>query len=61
MAYEVKRVTVTKDGQIAEVKENHVEAYEEHGWTRADDGDSEETTEQPAKKAAAKKTASKEG
>jgi hypothetical protein len=61
MSYAVKRVALTKDDQVIEVKENNVERYEERGWTRADDGSSEETEEQPTKKAAAKKTASKEG
>lgn len=51
MSYQVKRVTVTKDGQRAQVKESHVSAYEEHGWTRADDGDSESV--QPAPQQAA--------
>jgi hypothetical protein len=46
-----KQVKITKDDQEAFVQAESVKAYERHGWTVADDGDSEVSqqtaTEQP--------------
>jgi hypothetical protein len=40
-----KEVKITKDGQDAFVLEESVKAWERHGWTRADDGSSEQSAE----------------
>jgi hypothetical protein len=50
-----KEVAITKDGQEAYVLESSVKAWERHGWTRADDGSSEESAE-PEAEAPTKKT-----
>lgn len=44
-----KEVKITKDGQEALVMPESVAAYERHGWTRADDGSSEEAAPQASK------------
>ena len=41
-----KEVKITKDGQDAFVLEESVKAWERHGWTRADDGSSEQEAAQ---------------
>jgi len=42
MAYE-KQITITKDGEEAQIYEPSWPVYERNGWTRADDGSSEES------------------
>jgi hypothetical protein len=40
-----KQVKITKDGQEGFCLESSLPAWERNGWTRADDGDSEEEAE----------------
>jgi hypothetical protein len=48
-----KQVKITsEDGQEGFVMEESVRAWERHGWTRADDGSSEEAAAPQAPKAA---------
>lgn len=62
MAYE-RDMKVTKDGLEAIIKDSSWKLYERLGWTRADDGSSESSTEEPAGEPEpdppAKKTAAK--
>lgn len=63
-----REVEITKGDLKAKVLKESVAAWKRNGWTVADDGSSdeapapvEEPQQAPAKKAAAKKTATKEG
>jgi hypothetical protein len=51
-------ITISKDGSEATIPEASWPVYERNGWTRADDGSSEEPqeeTEAPAKKTTTRK------
>jgi hypothetical protein len=57
-----KEVKITKDGEEGYCMESAVAAWERDGWTRADDGSSEEPeaeSEPEAEEAPAKKTTRK--